>query len=105
MGAEDFAYMCQQVPGAMFLLGAAIPNDIKRNHHTNIFDIDENVLPIGPLWLPKNRKLFPIANQHKPCPVVRILVRYFGHGLVGGQAGLDGGAGHVVELLLGVAKG
>jgi amidohydrolase len=58
MGAEDFAYMCQQVPGAMFLLGAAIPNDIKRNHHTNIFDIDENVLPIGTAILAETARRF-----------------------------------------------
>jgi len=47
MGAEDFAYMCQKAPGAMFLLGAAIPDGVERNHHTNIFDIDESTLPIG----------------------------------------------------------
>lgn len=47
MGAEDFAYMCQQAPGAMFNLGAAIDDGILRAHHTPIFDIDERCLPIG----------------------------------------------------------
>ena len=47
MGAEDFAYMCQEAPGAMFMLGAAIPDGLARHHHTDIFDIDENVLPVG----------------------------------------------------------
>jgi amidohydrolase len=47
MGGEDFAYMCQRVPGAMFMLGAALPDGVARPHHTPIFDIDEQALPIG----------------------------------------------------------
>jgi amidohydrolase len=47
MGAEDFAYMCERAPGAMFMLGAATPDGLTRAHHTNIFDIDERVLPLG----------------------------------------------------------
>lgn len=47
MGAEDFAYMTQKAPGAMFMLGAAIPDGIVRHHHTDIFDIDEGALAKG----------------------------------------------------------
>jgi amidohydrolase len=47
MGAEDFAYMCQQAPGAMIMVGAQIEDGIGRGHHTPLFDIDERVLPIG----------------------------------------------------------
>jgi amidohydrolase len=47
MGAEDFAYMTEAKRGAMFMLGAATPDGIARNHHTDTFDIDESVLPIG----------------------------------------------------------
>lgn len=47
MGAEDFAYMTQKAPGAMFMLGAAIDDGVSRGHHTPIFDIDERALPIG----------------------------------------------------------
>ncbi|RMH01331.1 MAG: amidohydrolase [Chloroflexi bacterium] len=47
MGAEDFAYMTQKAKGAMFMLGAAIPDNITRHHHTDIFDIDERVLYQG----------------------------------------------------------
>ncbi len=47
MGAEDFAYMTEKAPGAMFMLGAATDDDLNRAHHTDIFDIDERVLPIG----------------------------------------------------------
>lgn len=47
MGAEDFAYMTQKAPGAMFMLGAAIGDGVSRGHHTPIFDIDESALPLG----------------------------------------------------------
>ncbi len=47
MGAEDFAYMTRQAPGSMFMLGAAIPDGALRAHHTDVFDIDETVLPLG----------------------------------------------------------
>ena len=47
MGAEDFSYMSQAAPGAMFMLGAAIPDGKVRTHHTDTFDIDESVMPIG----------------------------------------------------------
>jgi amidohydrolase len=46
MAGEDFAYMQHHIPGAMMMLGAAI-GDIKRPHHTPVFDIDERCLPIG----------------------------------------------------------
>jgi amidohydrolase len=47
MGAEDFAYMAREAKGAMFMLGAAIDDGLVRHHHTDIFDIDESVLPLG----------------------------------------------------------
>lgn len=46
MGAEDFAFMTRQAPGAMFMLGAAV-GDFSRPHHTPVFDIDESTLPLG----------------------------------------------------------
>jgi amidohydrolase len=58
MGAEDFAYMTQAANGAMFMLGAAIPDGIVRNHHTDIFDIDESVLPIGAAILAETARRF-----------------------------------------------
>lgn len=44
MGAEDFAYMTQAAPGAMFMLGGSNGGG---NHHTAVFDIDEDVFPLG----------------------------------------------------------
>jgi amidohydrolase len=46
MGAEDFSYMAQAAPGAMFSLGAAI-GDEKRPHHSPIFDLNESAFPVG----------------------------------------------------------
>ena len=58
MGAEDFAYMTQKAKGAMFMLGAAIDDDIVRNHHTDIFDIDESAMPIGAAILAETARRF-----------------------------------------------
>lgn len=50
MGAEDFSYMSREAPGAMFFLGAAL-DDKERPHHTPVFDISEDALPIGAAML------------------------------------------------------
>jgi amidohydrolase len=47
MGAEDFAYMTQRAPGAMFALGVQAPGGEARYLHTPTFDLDEDALPIG----------------------------------------------------------
>jgi len=46
MGGEDFSYMSNAVPGAIFFLGGQIGQD-QRPHHNPRFDIDESALPIG----------------------------------------------------------
>jgi metal-dependent amidase/aminoacylase/carboxypeptidase family protein len=46
MGSEDFGYFMQDIPGAMFYLGCAFEDDVRR-HHDPKFDIDEKSLPIG----------------------------------------------------------
>ncbi len=50
MGAEDFSYMTQKAPGAMFMLGAKY-DDKNRPHHTPVFDISEDALPVGTAML------------------------------------------------------
>lgn len=50
MGAEDFSYMAQKAPGAMFMLGAKY-DDRNRPHHTPVFDIHEDALPVGAAML------------------------------------------------------
>jgi amidohydrolase len=64
MGAEDFAYYLEKVPGSFFRLG--IRNEKKgiiHPYHSTLFDIDEDVLPLGV-------EMF-----------VRIIDRYLGLGL------------------------
>ncbi len=49
MGAEDFSYFLQKVPGCYFLVGSA-PEDrepLSVPHHCSHFDIDERALLIG----------------------------------------------------------
>jgi amidohydrolase len=45
MGAEDFGYFLQKVPGAMFLLGTKI--DPEQRLHAPTFNLDEEALPYG----------------------------------------------------------
>ncbi|MGH7476029.1 MAG: M20 metallopeptidase family protein [Longimicrobiales bacterium] len=45
MGAEDFAFLLREAPGAFFWLGAAL--EPPREHHHPRFDIDESVLKRG----------------------------------------------------------
>ncbi|MDN4524643.1 M20 metallopeptidase family protein [Fictibacillus fluitans] len=47
MGGEDFGYVTERVPGALFFLGCAEPDGEQKDLHTPIFDIDEECLPIG----------------------------------------------------------
>jgi amidohydrolase len=56
MGAEDFAYMAREAPGAMFFLGGKIAGG--GSHHTPIFDIDEDVLPLGAAILAETARRF-----------------------------------------------
>jgi amidohydrolase len=45
MGAEDFAFLAREAPGAFYWLGAALPD--AREHHHPRFDIDESMIPLG----------------------------------------------------------
>jgi amidohydrolase len=48
MGAEDFAFVLQKVPGAMLSLGVKSPDwPEAKPVHTATFDIDESALPVG----------------------------------------------------------
>ena len=60
MGAEDFAYMAQAAPGAMFMLGAQVPNG--GNHHTPLFAIDEEVFPLGSAVLAETARRYVMGE-------------------------------------------
>lgn len=48
MGSEDFGVYLEHVPGAMYRLGCAAPNCPAHFLHSPKFDIDEQVLQLGP---------------------------------------------------------
>jgi amidohydrolase len=58
MGAEDFAYMTKLAPGAMFNLGAQVPDGTYRAHHTPIFALDESSFAIGAAVLAETARRF-----------------------------------------------
>jgi amidohydrolase len=64
LGGEDFAHMTRVVPGAMFFLGCALPDDVKRELHTPIFDIDESCLPIGAAVMAETARRY-LKGQYK----------------------------------------
>ena len=47
LGAEDFAFYQELIPGVMVRLGAALPEGRQRPLHSSLFDIDEVALPVG----------------------------------------------------------
>jgi hippurate hydrolase len=50
MGAEDFSYVLQRVPGAMAFLGACPPGTAPEEappNHSNLVVFDEEALPAG----------------------------------------------------------
>ena len=50
MGSEDFSFYLQRAPGAFFFMGTRRGRKVK-GHHSNRFDFDERVLPIGAAML------------------------------------------------------
>jgi metal-dependent amidase/aminoacylase/carboxypeptidase family protein len=47
MGAEDFAYYLERIPGMMFRLGATNGNGSWPGLHTPMLDVDEKCLAVG----------------------------------------------------------
>lgn len=47
MGAEDFSYFANEVPGFYFFLGAVPPGRKSGGHHTPTFYADDRAIPIG----------------------------------------------------------
>ncbi len=48
MGAEDFSFFLEKVPGCFFFLGSSnADKNLAAPHHNPYFDFDEEVLPIG----------------------------------------------------------
>ena len=47
LGGEDFAWMLQQVPGAMGRLGVRRPGEPAPDIHQPTFDVDERCISVG----------------------------------------------------------
>jgi amidohydrolase len=61
MGAEDFGFFIQDIPGAMFFLGCRIEGDTRR-HHNSKFDINEDCMPVGAAILTSSALKFLNSN-------------------------------------------
>ena len=46
MGAEDFSYFLEAIPGAFIFVGAALPGEV-RPHHKSVFDFDEDAMLVS----------------------------------------------------------
>ena len=57
MGSEDFSYYLAHAPGAFFQVGTRRGHTV-REHHSNRFDFDERVLPIGAAMLAQCAQTF-----------------------------------------------
>ena len=57
LGGEDFAYLTEQAPGAMFTLGTRIEGDRRHLHHPRL-DLDERAMPIGTAILAQAAMIF-----------------------------------------------
>jgi hippurate hydrolase len=57
MGAEDFGFYLQQMPGCYVRFGARIQEDTYISLHSPRFDIDENVLGIGAAFLEQEARV------------------------------------------------
>ena len=47
MGAEDFSFFLERVPGCYFRLGTGRPGEPAHGLHNPHFDVDERALPVG----------------------------------------------------------
>jgi amidohydrolase len=68
MGVDDFACFIQEKPGVYFMLGVGNPaKGIDHPLHTNLFDVDEDALPIGAAINAKIAFDFPWQNSNMPA--------------------------------------
>ncbi|SMQ64287.1 amidohydrolase [Bacillus sp. OV166] len=66
MGGEDFGYVTQKLPGALFFLGSGTKDGIQRDLHTPIFDFDESSLTKGAAILTQTAVNFLQKKSHLP---------------------------------------
>ncbi len=70
MGAEDFAFYQELIPGAFARLGVANPKKEPRHRrplHSSHFDIDENALPLGAKVMARSLLDLASGYAHRPA--------------------------------------
>jgi amidohydrolase len=65
LGGEDFAYLAERAPGAMFTLGTRIEGEQRYLHHPRL-DLDERALPIGTAILAETAMRFLQSSRPQP---------------------------------------
>lgn len=64
LGAEDFAFFQEVVPGAIVRLGAALPKvEDRKPLHSSLFDIDERAIAIGAKFLARSALLASVTFE------------------------------------------
>jgi amidohydrolase len=64
MGGEDFGYVTQKIPGALFFLGSGTQDGFQRDLHTPIYDLDESSLAKGAAILTQTALNFLNEGSH-----------------------------------------
>lgn len=65
MGAEDFSFMTEALPGCFFFLGTGVEGKPPRMLHTPTFDINEEAIPLGAALLAESVYQF-LGNDLQP---------------------------------------
>lgn len=58
MGAEDFSFYLERVPGCLFWLGLARPGQTMPSLHNPAFDFNDDAIPLG------IRMLLGVASEY-----------------------------------------
>ncbi|MFO0702035.1 MAG: hypothetical protein U0236_22705 [Nitrospira sp.] len=61
MGAEDFSYYIERIPGAYVRFGSQVPGREGYPAHSSKFDFDEEALAVGAAYY---RAIARIAGEH-----------------------------------------
>lgn len=69
MGGEDFGYVTQKIPGALFFLGSGTQDGIQRDLHTPVYDLDESSLAKGAAILTQTALNFLKEESHSPINI------------------------------------
>ena len=67
MGAEDFGFYLRKIPGALFYLGAALPDESHHIHHSAQFNLDDSILYAGSAILAESALRWMRSKKDLSC--------------------------------------